>query len=343
MLRKTSAVGRGRKLRRPLLTSAQIEEQIRGNELKRAIHEAQVEEGRKVRANRAAESIRRAEEIWKGRGESVRNPGAIAERASRSGSVHSVPDVAGSWRGIPGIAGNIPGALGGLQTSVEVIGGAIVNREAERLLERRARQRIGAGGRATNRTGAAAAAVFHPVGTSRTNRRGALAQPIPGTAPVIPGKPAHKSGATAAARSAGKLSTGRNPLATRGTSSQTASRAPSRAALPAPARVSWRVQNLGDMLLQSLLPRSAPRAAARGVSLVQPTPQAVPQPTPLTAVNSGMIGFVPPSTPTDRCNCEPQRKKRKSSSCRNPVVSRTTHGDIRTTKVRLVCPPSKQK
>jgi len=72
----------------------------------------------------------------------------------------------------------------------------------------------------------------------------------------------------------------------------------------------------------------------------------------LTGVNTGVSQFSEPfaspygapRVPTDnkQCECEP-KKKRKKSSCTNKVISRVTANGIRTTKTRITCPPSKQK
>lgn len=326
LVRKTSVVGRGRKARRPLLSSYEIQKQIEQAQLKRALYAAETEAGRiaKEQLKNRTRKTSRAVRLEQGRG-AIR---PVTERAPGPGSIHTIPGIAGR--------------LGGL---ADVVAQDATN-WAYWLGVEAVRQRIGAGGRSTNRTGAAAAPVVHPHGTpGRVG--GDRGQPVtvaapPIAQPVHPGKPAYKPGAAAAARAAGKLSTGSNPVGAQ-RAAQTTRGSVGRGTVASPANVQFRLQRLDELLLQSILPRSASRAAARVQAVAQQVPRASSAPSPLTAVNSGGLGFVPPQTQTDRCNCEPKRKKRKESSCRNPVVSRTTHGDIRTTKVRLVCQQSKLK
>ena len=70
-------------------------------------------------------------------------------------------------------------------------------------------------------------------------------------------------------------------------------------------------------------------------------------PSPLTALDTGLVpstSLAPATqtaTSTKTCECPPKRQRRPS--CRNPVVSRSTKGGVRTTKVRLLCQSSKRK
>lgn len=63
---------------------------------------------------------------------------------------------------------------------------------------------------------------------------------------------------------------------------------------------------------------------------------------PLTAVGTSLLPSTQTATSTTTCECPPKRKPRRNA-CRNPVISRLTKGGVRTTKVRIVCQPSKRK
>lgn len=82
-------------------------------------------------------------------------------------------------------------------------------------------------------------------------------------------------------------------------------------------------------------PASAPAVAQPAVSTITD---------PLTGLNTSMLPFLggSPATRTRECECAKPRKKGKKG-CVNPVISRITRDGIRTTKTRIVCPPSKPK
>lgn len=226
-------------------------------------------------------------------------------------------------------------------------------------LERERRRRI----LAVGRRGAAATRPFQPTAIPgrRGGDRGVVVAPAPDAKPGTSTSPSRVPGV--------ELPTG-SPAVEPGPSPVPASRpvavpgtlpapAPSSSPATAPSPLQVRLTNLGQMLEQALMSRPATRAVA---TVVRPLPTTLQPPLPttlqaplgtpgLTAQNSPLLGFSnlvePEPTPQedlDKCKC-PKTKKRKSDKkrCRNPVVSRSTSGNIRTTKVRLVCPPSKQK
>lgn len=221
------------------------------------------------------------------------------------------------------------------------------------------RFRIWPGGR----RGAAATRPLSTAGASRTNRTGARAQ-LPSPVPSIPGtvRPGVSVPTGDPGRQGGALRT--IPGISRGVVSAPAPRT-SPGSAPAPRSTTGhlpdvlRVQlpDTESLLMRALSPRPTParaRAQARVVSPLRTTlgtnfspapPSTAPQ---LTASNSPLLGLQPgaslaPESQTDRCRCEKPKRKRSERRCRNPVISRTTRDGIRTTKVRLTCPPSRPK
>jgi len=191
---------------------------------------------------------------------------------------------------------------------------------------------------------------------SRTNRRGALAQPIApgairsdvGAGRNQLGRAAKSAGASAESASGAsrKLQTGRAPVASQrdrdARDLMAASRAlPTPAPVPRPGAAGTRlrlaVRNVASVFSsrapfaplldlartprRSALPREAARAA-----------QAAPSQTAL------LTGFVGGGVGSGSRSCECPKRKPSKPRCRNPVISRTVSNNVRTTKVRLTCP-----
>jgi len=98
--------------------------------------------------------------------------------------------------------------------------------------------------------------------------------------------------------------------------------------------------------------RSSSRAIARPLTrLAQPTSSTTSQAENplLTSLNEQGLGLQQLEAQGEqrdkRCKCPPKEKRKKDSEprCRNPVISREVVGDIKTTKVKIVCQPSKRK
>lgn len=211
-------------------------------------------------------------------------------------------------------------------------------------------------GRATNRTGSAAAP--RPVrATSRTNRTGAAATraaPVP--AAVDATNPAARKRAVTAASAKGLGHTGSNPVKgvvseklsgsgnTRaGSRTVSSSRTTSRS-LPTQSPVSVRF-GFGTPpadILQALLPvRRLARAQARAPTRAPASAREVAALSApgLTAINSPLL-----ASGSSRCDCPPKSpKKPKADRCTNPVVSTKRKGDLIITTRRQTCPPSKPK
>lgn len=196
------------------------------------------------------------------------------------------------------------------------------------------------------RRGAAATRTFQPSGAGLTNRTGAGATRS-GTASA--------SGAGDARRPAlsqpvpKQLATPASaPLSTpKAVQAQRAVVVPQPRQSSSPSRVSvnwdpWK-------MLQSALapPVNYVRATAQRLSQVARTwsaPLRAPassSSSSLTPVNSGLIGFSSAAGGGPDCKCPP--KKRRSPTCRNPVVSKTRRGDLVTITRRMTCPPSRPK
>jgi len=277
---------------------------------------------------------------------------AARGRPTRDTGVYRRPAVGTvAGRGYGGAGGAAAGALGHIHGQQILAQWA---RDARRL----ALLRLGRRGALATR------APVVGTGQSRTNRTGAAAAPIPGiAAPVNP-----SSTGQPAPRPAARVDPAPAP-APRPASVPQQAPAPRPAPQTVPARqpaINWRVvadpfQQLWNALRPSPRPALA-RSLARNVSaarVVNPLPTTLgtvwspaPAASPLlTAANSPMLGFSAATQPqpqpqSDACaKCADERKKDKKGEkrCRNPVVSRTTSGNIRTTKTRLVCRPSKLK
>lgn len=82
--------------------------------------------------------------------------------------------------------------------------------------------------------------------------------------------------------------------------------------IPKPKLPAWLTQVVGPALLAGYLgPKPTPRGRIVNLSY----------PDPLTAFQSDPLPLAHPRTDPDKCKC-PKPKKRKASTCRNPVVSR---------------------
>lgn len=102
-----------------------------------------------------------------------------------------------------------------------------------------------------------------------------------------------------------------------------------------------------SMLGNALAPRTraATRAAARSITTTRASPLTAVNPAVLTSTSTGLGVATQTASQRQRdCDCgEKKTKTRTEPRCKNPVVSRTVRDGIRTTKVRLICPPSKSK
>lgn len=74
-------------------------------------------------------------------------------------------------------------------------------------------------------------------------------------------------------------------------------------------------------------------------------PSAPPAASPLTTLNPSLLTSLQPEPQPELDPCAKAKPKRQDQKprCRNPVLSRTVHGDVQTTKVRLQCPRSRPK
>lgn len=225
------------------------------------------------------------------------------------------------------------------------------------LAEQRERR---AGILGVGRRGAAATRPLSTTGTGRPSRTGAgstrpLAVPAPrvqpGTIPgAAPGSVPARSVPNESPLSAPSRSPARSP-----TPSGAPARAPQPVQIPGalpgwiPSTLQLPKLSLANMfatVFPQLLPARVPRIAPSFVA--RPVPATTTQPR-LTPLNAPLVGFSQatslgpvPKEELAKCKCPPKRKSTKPR-CRNPVISRTRAGDIQTTKVRLVCPPSKLK
>lgn len=257
-----------------------------------------------------------------------------------------------------GIARSRAGAhASGLATAALVIGDALYSRAAARLDEQwRRRRRL------------------------RSNRRGALAQRSPDPVRARTGRTAAgDTGRTASSSSFPEQSgsgdaTARRPRHDSGTGVRSASQSgtqpqhettgsveakrvmESSRSLPQQATSSAAASRLAQ-LAQFGLPtaltsafRSSPavRSASRSATSTAFSPSLrggsgtrSPSALGLTAIEAQGVQS---ASSDPRCRCpQPPKKKRREPGCRNPVISRTVKDGIRTTKVKLQCPPSKPK
>lgn len=88
-------------------------------------------------------------------------------------------------------------------------------------------------------------------------------------------------------------------------------------------------------------PEAVPTTSSSAPTLTQFQDPVIPFASPYTA--SFMQPRGEPSTQSKRCNCPTKPKKKRGPTCRNPVISKTTRDGVRTTKVQLICQPSKRK
>jgi hypothetical protein len=267
----------------------------------------------------------------------------LKKEAARTRSVVGFPrpDVVGP-RGVPGIAG--PVATG--QVTADLLQVITENLIVDAFERKRARRLRHEQLLRTNRRGALATRAFQPRGA--TNRRGSLA-----TRPIEPVS-------TAPAQRTGQQS--QRPTSTRavergqttqGTESQaskdartimgTSPKLPTATATRLPT-ITQQLLGAGTRLGLASLFRSSPSSRLSSTSSLpgMSTPvQSIPG---LTALNSVGVGS---QTASQKCDCpKPAKKKQKKNGeprCVNPVLSRTEKDGIRTTKVKLTCPPSKQK
>lgn len=65
--------------------------------------------------------------------------------------------------------------------------------------------------------------------------------------------------------------------------------------------------------------------------------------TPLVGTGVGLQPFPVPQEELDKCKCPPKKKRDKSQSCTNPVVSRKVRDGFIYIKRKLQCLPSKRK
>lgn len=91
--------------------------------------------------------------------------------------------------------------------------------------------------------------------------------------------------------------------------------------------------------VRSLL--STPMREARRAALPRAAARLAPGAARATSLLTGFVGGGV-ALPPNQCECA-RRKKPAKPRCTNPVISRETSGGIRTTKVRIQCPSSKQK
>lgn len=204
------------------------------------------------------------------------------------------------------------------------------------------------------------AAPSRPLSTGPIVAGSTIPGPIPGTArpaPAPAASPRAPEGLPGGRPGGLNAPPGRNPAPAPRTSPG-ASPVPRTTTGHAPDLLRFQLPDLGALLARALAPRAVPRAvtAARGTQIVRPLPTTLgtpfsPAPSPgLTPSNSPLLGFSQATQPQpvphealDRCKCPPKKKRETKERCRNPVISRTRSGDVQTTKVRLVCQPSKPK
>lgn len=199
-------------------------------------------------------------------------------------------------------------------------------------------QRIG-------RRGSLATRAFQSSGS--TNRRGSLA--ASGSVPPQLGRAA-KSGGSAGQLQSGKPSLTSQKLPTQQSESQRSKDARTimgtSQSLPTASKTVSKTGTASAGPLQRLL------SSVGSSVFTRPAPTRLNLPTRSTSRTSTLPGLTTLNTvgvgsqlQSAKCDCPKPQKKAKSSSptCRNPVISRTEKDGIRTTKVRLTCPPSKLK
>jgi len=288
--------------------------------------------------------------------------GGISERQKAPTTPRRQPrprdtGIADAWvrwqRRVPGIAGPL-GGHSGIVDSAEVIFGALQQRTTERYLRRRELGRNfpadpGPRGRRKPAPSASGSPPNKPPGvvSESTVARGTVRRPVPGAGAIpsalpesAPGPAAPGPGPQPKVITSGKSGAGtvpsRNPL-------PIPSGSPSPRTIPYPSSATKTAPRAQFLLGASPLTMPQPQPRVRPLRERQVSRQdarARLQSAPLTRLNS--LGV--PSFPTggSDCTCTKPKKPRKPS-CTNPVISKEVHGNVLTTKRRILCPQSKVK
>lgn len=243
----------------------------------------------------------------------------------------------GGFRAIPGIAGPI-GRTDTTALQIDSLswaywlGESLVRSRAER------NRRILAVGRR------GALATPRPTAPGFTNRTGALATRAPAPAAPAPARASNplsgvgKQVASQVDRPLGSRNTSKAPQTrSSSTTRSSTSSLPSSSSVFRPlGQVQVRLQSWGQSLLGQAL---GPRSARVPSQLASPGGAGDGLAGHLTSFDTPGVGS---RRQNPNCNCETQtRRKSRKERCENPVISKTTSGDVQTIKRRLQCPSSR--
>lgn len=251
----------------------------------------------------------------------------------------------GTWRGNPGIVARP--AYGG--SVIAGAGNAIIQTIFDVQRQRREAAAIRrAGVLGVGRRGGLATRVSQP--TSATNRRGAAAtRGAAGTVGTVVAGPTAartRTGSTGATRTGtaqGVSGRGSGRLTTQQRTAQRGSNQLLALQRSVSAQLSAMTQRFASGARGAF--RATTRSLTRSATRTSSSPLSALS--PASALTSLNVTGVQSGSQVAHCKCpapkKEKRKKDRKESCRNPVISRTVQDGIRTTKVRIQCPPSRQK